>query len=216
MLGGGAHCVDIKRSLDVLIAVRHKIGGPQGAGAIVRAADEWSFAPLMTVATGEAAPSRYGERRAIAGFARRTGRRRSILAKPAVGRVARPGTPSSAAAAWRPCSSRRAPAAANPKFRVPGLPAENLLIALDLAGVAVSRGSACSFRKSLGKSVPCGHGVAPHWQNARYALAWVGLPEADLDSFATAWRHGGKVTSRPERFRRLEPPIVRQMLTRGP
>ena len=73
---------------------------------------------------------------------------------------------------------------------VAGLSAEILLIALDLAGVAVSSGSACSSGKVAQSHVLAAMGVAPELARGaiRLSLGWESSP-ADLDLFATAWGH---------------------------
>jgi cysteine desulfurase len=72
---------------------------------------------------------------------------------------------------------------------MPGIPAETLVIALDLAGVAVSSGSACSSGKVAPSHVLAAMGVEPDLAKCaiRLSLGWDSA-ENDLDSFATAWK----------------------------
>jgi cysteine desulfurase len=180
-----------KLGVDVLTLSAHKIGGPQGAGAIVRASDDWSFAPLIT-GGGQERRLRAGTENvaAIAGFGAAAGAASDDLAKA--------GTWD----AWRD----RAEAVLGPKavvfskavprlpqtlcFAVPGMTAETLLIALDLVGIAVSSGSACSSGKVSPSHVLAAMKVPPALAKCaiRISLGWASA-EADLDSFATAWRH---------------------------
>jgi len=188
----GRIAVDIRElGADVLTLSAHKIGGPQGAGAIVRASDAWSFASLLT-GGGQERRLRAGTENvaAIAGFGAAT--------KAAAADLATAGP----WAAWRDRLAEIVGpkatvfSAAIPRlpqtlcFAVPGLAAETLLIALDLAGVAVSSGSACSSGKVSPSHVLAAMGVAPALAKCaiRISLGWVSS-EADLDSFASAWRH---------------------------
>jgi cysteine desulfurase len=72
---------------------------------------------------------------------------------------------------------------------VAGLSAETLVIALDLAGVAVSSGSACSSGKVAPSHVLAAMGVPPELAKCaiRVSLGWESQ-ESDLDFFARAWR----------------------------
>ncbi len=188
----GRICVDIaKLGVDVLTLSAHKIGGPQGAGAIVRAAGDWTFAPLMT-GGGQERRLRGGTENvaAIAGFGAAADAAGADIGRAEIW------------ANWRD----RAAAVIGPKavvfsrdvprlpqtlcFAVPGLAAETLLIALDLAGMAVSSGSACSSGKVSPSHVLAAMGVPPALAKCaiRISLGWAST-EADLDSFASAWRH---------------------------
>ena len=71
----------------------------------------------------------------------------------------------------------------------PGLSAETLVIALDLAGVAVSSGSACSSGKVAPSHVLAAMGVPADLAKGaiRVSLGWQSAGK-DLDLFATAWR----------------------------
>jgi cysteine desulfurase len=66
--------------------------------------------------------------------------------------------------------------------------AETLVIALDLEGVAVSAGSACSSGKVARSHVLDAMGIAPELAQAaiRVSLGW-NTAEADIDRFLVAW-----------------------------
>jgi cysteine desulfurase len=72
---------------------------------------------------------------------------------------------------------------------VHGVSAETLVIALDLAGVAVSSGAACSSGKVAPSHVLAAMGVEPGLAHAaiRISLGW-DSKEIDLDVFSNAWR----------------------------
>lgn len=176
--------------VDVLTISAHKIGGPQGAGAIVRASEGTTFAPLLT-GGGQERRTRAGTENvaAIAGF--------GAAAEAALKDLDRAQDWS----AWRDRLAEIAgPEAAVfsagvarlPQtlcLAVPGIPAETLVIALDLAGVAVSSGSACSSGKVAPSHVLAAMGVKPELAKCaiRLSLGWDSA-ENDLDSFATAWK----------------------------
>ena len=184
--------IDIKAlGVDVLTLSAHKIGGPQGAGAIVRTTDDWTFAPLTT-GGGQERRLRAGTENvaAIAGF--------GAAAKAALGDLDKAGTWSdwrdrvadivSAGGKATVFSSGAERLAQTLCFAIAGVPAETLLIALDLAGVAVSSGSACSSGKVSASHVLAAMGVPPALAKCaiRISLGWASN-EADLDLFATAW-----------------------------
>jgi cysteine desulfurase len=136
---------------DYIILSSHKIGGPKGGGAIVAKADLMMPAPLV-VGGGQEKGHRSGTENlaAIAGFgvaaleairslaeigaivARRDEVERTILS------VAPAATIFGKDAARLPNTTL---------FALPGIKAETAQIAFDLAGVAVSAGSACSSGK---------------------------------------------------------------------
>ncbi len=183
--------IDIKAlGVDVLTLSAHKIGGPQGAGAIVRASEGTTFAPLLT-GGGQERRTRAGTENvaAIAGF--------GAAAEAALADLGK-------AAGWSGWRDRLAGivgpgatvfSAGVPRLpqtlclAVPGLSAETLVIALDLAGIAVSSGSACSSGKVAPSHVLAAMGVAPDLAKCaiRLSLGWDSA-ENDLDSFATAWK----------------------------
>ncbi len=72
---------------------------------------------------------------------------------------------------------------------VPGLPAETQLMALDLAGVSVSSGAACSSGKVGPSHVLVAMGLAPDAARCaiRVSLGW-STTEADVDAFLAACR----------------------------
>src|SRR5690606_20755618 len=178
---------------DVLILSAHKLGGPQGAGAMVLA-DEHTHAVPLIRGGGQERRLRAGTENvaAIVGF--------GVAAREAAGETADNG---------RMVALRRqieadvlsvAPtahifglgAARLPNtvsFAVPGLTAETVVIAFDLAGVAISAGSACSSGKVAPSHVVRAMGAGPELARGavRVSLGWCSR-EADVARFAAVWR----------------------------
>jgi cysteine desulfurase len=137
-----------KPCADYLILSSHKIGGPKGAGAIVAAADLMMPAPLVN-GGGQEKGHRGGTENlpAIAGFGAAAREARDRLAdigsvrlkRDEIEKIVMDMVPD--AEIFGVC----APRLANTTFfAIPGMKAETAQIAFDLAGVALSAGSACS------------------------------------------------------------------------
>jgi cysteine desulfurase len=139
--------------VDVLTLSAHKLGGPQGIGAIVLASDRIDIGSRLLRGGGQEKGARAGTENvaAIVGFGAAAEQAARDLA-PSRDRLA--ALRDEAQAALR----RVAPDAVvfgsavdrlpnTLAFAVPGLKAETALIAFDLEGVAVSSGSACSSGK---------------------------------------------------------------------
>jgi cysteine desulfurase len=167
---------------DLLTVAAHKVGGPVGVGALV-IRDGLAVEPLV-VGGGQELRRRAGTENlaAVAGFA--------------------------AASQEIPCETRvlrdeleslledaviiggRAERLPNTIcFAVPGLKAETLLMNFDLAGIAVSSGSACSSGKVGRSHVLDAMGLAPETSSAaiRVSLGWNSTP-ADVQHFITVWK----------------------------
>ncbi len=176
--------------VDMISLSAHKLGGPPGVGALVLAADR-EIAPLLR-GGGQERGRRAGTENlpGIAGFG-------------AAARAARAGLDQAAAlAGLRDQLERRlrqlAPdirifAAAAPRlantccFATPGLAAETQVMALDLAGVAVSAGSACSSGKVAPSHVLAAMGAGATAAAAiRVSLGWTS-EAADIERFLEAW-----------------------------
>ena len=133
---------------DFLILSSHKIGGPQGAGAIVGESDLMMPAPLVR-GGGQEKGRRAGTENvaAIAGFGAAAdvalARLPEMAAVAALRDMAEAGLRELAPGAT--IYGEDAPRLANTSFfAIPGMKAETAQIAFDLAGVALSAGSACS------------------------------------------------------------------------
>ena len=74
-------------------------------------------------------------------------------------------------------------------FTVPGLRAETAVIGFDLAGIAVSSGSACSSGKVQPSHVLEAMGAGPEIAKGavRLSLGW-STSDADIDRCLEAWR----------------------------
>ena len=75
------------------------------------------------------------------------------------------------------------------KLSMPGVSSETQVMAMDLAGIAISAGSACSSGKVTAPYVLTAMGVAPDLAvtAVRVSLGWGSTP-ADVDRFVEAWR----------------------------
>ncbi len=173
--------------VDYLSFNAHKFGGPQGVGALVVRAG----APLASQIRGG------GQE-----FGRRAGTEN-------VGAIAGFGAAVEAAervplnVGWRAHLERRLQAAvpgavvfggdaerlANTIcIAAPDVPAENMVIALDLDGISVSAGAACSSGKVMQSHVLAAMGVEPRLASCaiRMSFGW-NTSEQDLALFADAW-----------------------------
>ncbi|MDE2577841.1 MAG: cysteine desulfurase [Hyphomicrobiales bacterium] len=156
---GRTPCDFIATGADFLILSSHKIGGPQGAGALILS--DLALAcdrPLLRGGGQErglrggtenvAAIAGFGAaaRAALAGQATETARLGEL--RDLFERGLRDAAPDTV------IFGEGAPRLPNTSaFAIPGVAAEKMLIALDLAGVALSSGSACSSGKVRGSHV---------------------------------------------------------------
>lgn len=176
-------------AVDFLTISAHKLGGPAGVGALVLA----EGAPLAGVVTGggqerglragtENLPgiSGFGAAalEASAGLARLEMPRDHLEAEV---RALTPGVRiASAGAARLPNTSC---------LLVPGLSAASLVMAFDLAGVALSAGSACASGKTAASPVlkAMGFAEAEAASAVRISLGWTTTAE-DVERFLLRWR----------------------------
>jgi cysteine desulfurase len=169
----------------------HKLGGPMGVGALVTDGTKALDARLK--GGGQERGLRAGTENVsgIAGFAAAV-----EVARAELGNFSR-------LALWRDRLEARAEAAV-PAARVlaagaarlantsclalPGVAAETQVIAFDLAGVAVSAGSACSSGKVGPSHVLAAMGVGDETAASaiRISLGWTSA-ESDIDRFLEAW-----------------------------
>jgi len=183
---------------DLVSISAHKIGGPKGVGALVKAREEIVVAPLLR-GGGQERGARGGTENVIgiAGFGAAADAARTAL--PSVGaRLASLRTELEAALQAIDGSTvvfGRAASEGGPSrlpntvlFAVPDVKAETALIALDLAGVAVSSGSACSSGKVSHSHVLAAMGV-PDELSACAVRVSLGptTSKADIEKFTAAW-----------------------------
>jgi cysteine desulfurase len=173
--------------VDMMSLSGHKLGGPQGAGALV-VRDGLALAPLLH-GGGQEMKRRAGTENvaAIAGFAA------ALRAADGQGRIAalreRLEIELKAAAPGVTIFAKAAPRLANTTcFALPGLEAEMALMAFDLAGIAVSSGSACSSGKISRSHVLQAMGQPPELVAGaiRVSLGWNSSAN-DVERFAAVW-----------------------------
>ncbi len=188
----GRIAVDInKLGVDLLSLSAHKLGGPAGSGALYRR-EGVALVPQLK-GGGQERSQRAGTENVagIAGFgaacevavydlenAGRFADLRNALEKRI--RLAAPHAMLFGADAARLPNTVC--------VALPGISAETQVMALDLAGVSVSAGAACSSGKVKVSAVLSAMGAAPDLARSaiRVSLGW-GSTEADIDRFMTAW-----------------------------
>ena len=177
--------------VDLMSVSAHKLGGPPGAGALI-VADRVGLAARLK-GGGQERGWRAGTESwaAIAGFgAAALAARRELVDAPRI-EAMRDQLEERALAAM-PAARIHGRAAARlgntSCLGVAGDSAETLVIALDLAGIAVSAGAACSSGKVKASPVlaAMGVGAAEAAAAIRVSLGWRSEP-ADVDHFIGAW-----------------------------
>jgi len=178
---------------DLVTLSAHKVGGPKGVGALVMAEDVQGLEPLLrgggqelgrragtenvagVAASGAAVKAAMA---ALEGDAARLQDLRNLLEK---GLRETPG--------MIVFSEGTARLPNTTLFTVPGLRAETAVIGFDLAGIAVSSGSACSSGKVQPSHVLEAMGIGKELAQGavRLSLGWSTLA-ADIDLALQAWR----------------------------
>jgi len=178
---------------DLISLSAHKIGGPKGVGALVLAEGVEGLSPLLR-GGGQEKGRRAGTEdvAGIAGFGAaakaaltaqeaNAGREHSLRQRLEHGLRQTPGAVIFAE------QSQRLPNTV--LFAIPALRAETAVIGFDLAGIAVSSGSACSSGKVQPSHVVEAMGFGPELARGavRLSLGW-STTSADIESALEAWR----------------------------
>jgi cysteine desulfurase len=179
---------------DLLTLSGHKIGGPKGVGALVKRAAALHLADPLLRGGGQERGARAGTENVsgIAGFGAAAGEALEDLAATNVRMGALRDRLESGLKAMMPQTvvfggdAERLPNTT--LFAVPGIKAETAVIALDLDGIAVSSGAACSSGKVQPSHVLAAMGVAPALARGAIRLS-LGMTttEAEIDRFLDAW-----------------------------
>jgi cysteine desulfurase len=178
---------------DLVSLSAHKIGGPKGVGALVTAEGLEGLAPLLR-GGGQEKGRRAGTedvagiagfgaaaRAAMAAMPAETARQSALRDRFESGLRQTPGTIIFA------LETRRLPNTV--LATVPGMRAETAVIGFDLAGIAVSSGSACSSGKVQPSHVleAMGFGRELAQGAVRFSMGW-STSQAHIDSALEAWR----------------------------
>jgi cysteine desulfurase len=178
---------------DLVTLSAHKIGGPKGVGTVVLAEGLVGLEPLLR-GGGQERGHRAGTENigGIAGF--------GGAVRAAIGALERDSARVEGLRNRLESGLRQTPGAVifsdsvkrlpnTTLFTVPGLRAETAVIGFDLAGIAVSSGSACSSGKVQPSHVLQAMGFGPEIAQGavRLSLGWSTSPE-DIDCCIEAWR----------------------------
>jgi cysteine desulfurase len=191
---GRIDCTMETLDADMLTLSSHKIGGPQGVGALIRRGDLHITTPLLK-GGGQERSLRAGTENVagIAGFgaacgdvvtAREADARHMAALRDKLEAGVKAATPQAVifgeAVARLPNTTL---------FAVPGMKAETAIIAFDLNGVAISAGSACSSGKVSPSHVLAAMAVPSALARAavRVSLGWSNT-DGDVESFLQTWK----------------------------
>ncbi len=195
---------------DLLTLSAHKIGGPKGVGALVRAREDIHLAEPLIRGGGQERGLRAGTENVagIAAFgaaAAAAGRGRGAEAahmrrlrdaleaglKAIAPQVVIFGAEAAGAEGRLPNTSL---------FAAEGMKAETAVIAFDLEGIAVSSGAACSSGKVSPSHVLEAMGISPALTRGavRVSLGW-STTDSDVERFLDAWRKLATALSKGQR-----------------
>ena len=178
--------------VDLMTVSAHKLGGPQGVGALIKQSETLHLARPLLRGGGQERGARAGTENVagIAGFGAAAAsaiatmvsdgeRMRSLRDRLERGLAAGPTVVFGRNAGRLPNTSL---------FAAPGLRAETALINLDLAGFAVSSGSACSSGKVAASHVLAAMGMPENLGSGAIRLS-IGptTSENEIDLFLKAW-----------------------------
>ena len=180
---------------DLLTLSAHKIGGAKGAGALVRAGEHIHFADPLIRGGGQERGLRAGTENVagIAAFGAAAAAARRQLAEEAAHMLALRTLVEEGLRAISPQAVILGGAAERlpntTLLALEGIKAETAIIALDLEGVAVSAGAACSSGKVQSSHVLAAMAVSPALGRSavRVSLGWT-TTQADIERFLNAWR----------------------------
>jgi cysteine desulfurase len=186
---------------DALVYTSHKIGGPAGIGALVLADPELRPAALLR-GGGQERGRRAGTENVVAaaGFAAAARACRQELAELSARLKRLTGETEAMLRRIAPdlvVFGANAPRLPNTVcLAVPGIAAENLLLALDLAGIAVSAGSACASGKLSRSPVLAAMGIDPDLARGAIRVSFGWSSEAtDVNSLGEAFANALKTLS---------------------
>ena len=196
---------DIKSmEADLVTLSAHKIGGPKGAGAVVLAEDVHGLEPLLR-GGGQELGRRAGTEN-VAGISAFGAAAKAAMAALEGEAVRLRGLQNRLEDGLKQTNGmivfssdvQRLPNTA--LFSAPGLKAETAVIGFDLAGIAVSSGSACSSGKVQPSHVLAAMGFGRELAQGavRLSLGW-STSETDVDLALKAWRKLADVLLRGER-----------------
>ena len=198
---------DIKAlGADLLTVSGHKLGGPKGVGALVRRSDAVAWPGPLIRGGGQERSTRAGTENlaGIAGFGAAAAAAARDFAADGLGlTVLRDGLEGRLKAEFPQTVIFGAAAERLPNttlFALPGIKAETAVIGLDLAGVAVSSGAACSSGKVAASHVLAAMGIpgALAGGAVRVSLGST-TQEADIERFLVAWRGLAETLSKESR-----------------
>jgi cysteine desulfurase len=180
---------------DLLTLSAHKIGGPKGVGALVRAREDIHFPDPLIRGGGQERGLRAGTENVggIAAFGAAAAAVRRQGAAEADHMLALRHKLETGLKAVTPAAvifGARAERLPNTTlFAVEGMKAETAVISFDLEGIAVSSGAACSSGKVQPSHVLAAMGVSPALTRGavRLSLGWT-TTETDIERLLGAWR----------------------------
>ena len=192
-VGGRLPLDQIAAGADLVTLSAHKLGGPQGVGALILKSGGISIVDRLIRGGGQERGARAGTENVagIAGFGAACRAAAETLSDTTTRLLALRDEAQTSLLRLAPDAAvfgLAAPRLPNTlAFSVPGLSAETALMAFDLAGIALSSGSACSSGKVKKSHVLDAMGIAPDIAKGalRLSLGWSST-ENDIIRFASA------------------------------